>query len=221
MNARLAGTILLGWAAFLGARAAAKQLPGSPPWLPQAGLKMLMLGFALAMMWISRRPWTEFGFRKAAEGSWRRAVWVGAALGALSSFLILVLGGKGLAPVLRGISVPALVLTVWIWSSVAEEVFTRGWLQSSLVSYRWITSGIFFGSIHLSLLWSGVDSVTGPAIVVSTTMLGLWCGWLRERYGSLGPPLWAHMAFNAGGLVGGLLYAVLHIVRFGKPPAAG
>ncbi len=215
------GWIALAWAAFLGARALAKMLPGSPPWLGQVAVKALMLAFALGMMKFSGRPWPEFGWSAAPKGSWKRAVLIGAALGASSTLLILLLGGKGLSGMLRGYSFPAIVLTVWLWSSFTEEVFTRGWLQTSLPVWRIALSGLFFGSIHVTVIWAGADTISGLVIVGATLLLGLWCARLRDMHASLWPALWAHIAFNIGGICGGVVYSIVHVIRFGKPPSIG
>ncbi len=112
-----------------------------------------------------------------------------------------------------------IVLVIWFWSSVTEEVFTRGWLQSSLPAWRWIVSGLFFGSMHLTVWWAGADLATSAILVAATTLLGLLCGRLRDRHESLTPAIAAHMSFNVGGLLGGILYTAGYAIRHGKPPA--
>lgn len=221
MIIRCAAWLTLGWAAFLAARALAKELPASPPWLGQVALKALLLAFSIAAMKLAGKSWQAYGFRPAPAGSWKRAVLAGAAMGAAASLTILLLGGKGMTSILRGFSFPAIVLTVWLWSSFTEEIFTRAWLQSVLPAWRWILSGLFFGSLHISVIQAGADAVTGPVILIATTLLGLWCGWLRERHQSIWPALYAHIAFNAGGALGGMIYAIQHMIRFGKPPSIG
>ena len=49
----------------------------------------------------------------------------------------------------------------------------------------WI-SALFFGVVHFEPLQT-------PALV----LFGLVAGWLVQRYGRLGPSIFAHMAFNA------------------------
>ncbi len=125
---------------------------------------------------------------------------------------------RGLRPVLSGYSFGALVFWVWIVSSVSEEIFCRGWFQTStsttgggLLSL-W-PSALLFGALHWSMLAARVDLASTLVVVASTSVLGLLAAWARSASGSLYPAVAAHVAFNLGGLLGGIGYTIGQRVR--------
>lgn len=101
------------------------------------------------------------------------------------------------------------VIFVWIYASIAEELLTRGLLQTMLnigersdaltgkFSMPVILSALFFGAMHLVLLKS-----MGPAavpVIVLAVLLGLGAGRYRQATGSVVPAIIVHMLFNIGG----------------------
>jgi membrane protease YdiL (CAAX protease family) len=193
-------------------------------------VKAAMACFALALVAACRRTvGGSYGFVRAAGVPWRRAVGGGVLLGAASSLAVLLLGGRGMQAVLGPLSFWQIVLIIWVGSSVAEEMLTRGWAQGVLE--RWshvrlgelslpvMTGAVLFGSMHVGLFFRGVDAITASMIVIGTTGLGLWAGVLRERHRGLGPAIAAHVGFNAGGLVGGLIYVLAHRLVTGTLPS--
>jgi membrane protease YdiL (CAAX protease family) len=106
-----------------------------------------------------------------------------------------------------------LVVFVWIYASVCEEVLTRSLLQTLVTgrdtgrgaparfSMPVVVSGLFFGAMHLVL----IDSM-GPAAavpIVLATLLGYLAARYREATGSLIPAVIVHMLFNVGGMLPG------------------
>jgi membrane protease YdiL (CAAX protease family) len=103
-----------------------------------------------------------------------------------------------------------IVVFVWIYASICEELLTRGLLQTLLggnsrvgagaprkLSMPVIVSALFFGAMHLVLVKSmGFAAV--PVIVV-VVFLGLVAARYRERTGSLLPAIIVHALFNIGG----------------------
>jgi membrane protease YdiL (CAAX protease family) len=207
-------TLVLAVVLFIIAAAAPHVLQlKSPLWLPQVLTKLIMLVEALVLMLASRRPWPEFGFRRA-EGRSGRAILGAFALGAAATVCILALGLEGLQKVMKGYTFPQIVLCVWIWSSLVEEIFVRGWVQSTIARQgasprlQVLLSAALFGSMHLGLLRVGVEAASVAAIVTSTFLLGLICATLRQRTNSLFPAIYAHIAFNVGGLFGGIVTVI-------------
>jgi membrane protease YdiL (CAAX protease family) len=108
---------------------------------------------------------------------------------------------------------------LWIWTSISEEVFTRGLIQGSLAPFQQlgirisstfismpvIVGALFFGAMHLILLTTGMDWFRVVFLVGATTLLGLFAGYHKERTGSLVAPVVIHLFFN----MGGSLYQVL------------
>jgi membrane protease YdiL (CAAX protease family) len=104
------------------------------------------------------------------------------------------------------------VLFVCIYASLAEEVLTRGLLQTLLgwnaqvasilfigLSLPVLLSGLFFGAMHLGLLRT--MKAGAIPIVVLTTCLGIVAARYREKTGSLLPAILIHMGVNVGGLI--------------------
>jgi membrane protease YdiL (CAAX protease family) len=103
-----------------------------------------------------------------------------------------------------------IVVFVWVYASIAEELLTRGLLQTLLswntrfaavvicrLSMPVLVSGLFFGAMHLVLFKS-----MGPAavpVILLAVFLGLVAARYRERTGSLLPAIIIHVLFNAGG----------------------
>jgi len=104
-----------------------------------------------------------------------------------------------------------MVLTIWIWSSICEEVLVRGLMQSFMnhlnnikifrLSLPVIISGIFFGSMHLSLLSAGMGIWFVCFILFNTTIIGLLTGFYREKSRSLIPPILIHIIANIIGAI--------------------
>lgn len=196
------------------------------PTAPHFIVKTILLAFTLAAIWISGRisgrDWGDYGFRRATGARWLRAVGLGGLLGAVATAGILLTPAQGV-PGLKSFGLLGLVLSVWFYSSVTEELFVRGWLQSALQhatpegASSVVISGIFFGSMHLSLLLAGADWWTVVILVTTTALLGLQTASLRRRTDSLLPPIAAHVAFNVGGLAAGILVNIVAIARTGAP----
>lgn len=182
-------------------------------------LKTAMLVVAAGLILATARPRRVWGF--AAPRSWLGGtllpVAVGGMLGAATSAVII---GLGLPPMegMREMGLLRIIAIVWFGSTISEEVFVRGlvqgWMQPSDdgnagSTSRILASGLLFGAFHVSLFYTGNDTRTAATIVTATTLLGLVCAWSRERSGSLVGPLLSHFAFNACGIIGGILVIVL------------
>jgi membrane protease YdiL (CAAX protease family) len=130
--------------------------------------------------------------------------------------------------VLGTVTFAQVVLVVWLLSSVSEELLTRGWLQGVLNRWRdrrafsiavpALISGGVFGAMHLSLYFKGIDATTATVVVVFATLLGVWAGILRNRFGSLLPPVIAHITFNVGAAIGAVIFVVAYRVTTGHLP---
>ncbi len=199
------------------------------------GLELFLSLLAIAVL--GKRKFSVYGFcrpqasKPSGEGKTR---WVGASLwapllGMVASPLILGLGGHG-NPMIKSLSIPEMILFVWIFSSSIEEVFTRGFLQGhlSVLSGRYLKlpmfrielpvliSALFFGCMHLSLLFGGVDAITMTVTFLFTFSIGLMAGQMRAKTGSLIPAIVVHMLANLGGALGGIIYVAVSFLITGK-----
>lgn len=223
--ATVAGFVLL--AAAVAALALA--LPGIVGW-PKGGFvpssfvthtAMLGLSVILAGL-LSRGRLAAFGFTR---GTFRLRptllLWAlpTAVLGTLSFFAT----GSGPAP---GPPVPqsplGVVLFVWIYASVCEEVLARGLLQSGLAPLahnrlrlfrRWplsvpvLISALFFGAMHV-VLWPTMGAMALAPMTLGL-LLGLVAGYYREKTGSLLPAILIHALVNIGGTLPGWVLGAL------------
>jgi uncharacterized protein len=218
-------------AASLAARALPESVTSHYPWARQAVTQGLMAAVALGATAVSRRPFADFGFRRPAPAKGHFKLW-GLALGAASTVVILALGLRGMRAQLAAYGLPGIVLWIWVISSTVEEVFCRGWFQSLVAgsgepdshgertraAVLWSTA--LFGTMHLVLLFAGVEIATVVIIVLSVTVLGYVCATARARTGSLRPAIAAHVMFNVGGILGGMIYTIGYRLATGHMPSA-
>ena len=202
----------------------------------------LELGLSLvAIAVLGKGKFAEYGFRRPlTEGnnSGRRLPWLiicltAPLLGIVASAAIVTLGGNG-NPVVRQLTLPQIVLFVWVFSSVIEEIFTRGFLQGHLsdlsgkkvkllffhLEVPALISGLFFACMHLSLPFIGADATTTIIIFLFTLSIGFMAGHFRETSGSLYPAIAVHVLANIGGMIGGIIAAVIRVMMGGSLPGA-
>jgi membrane protease YdiL (CAAX protease family) len=210
-----------------------------PRLMTTQGLELLLA--LLAIFILGKGRFSEYGFCKPrtsqppADGNirWVRVCLTAPLLGMVATPLILGLGGTG-NPLVKSLSFPQIVLFIWIFSSIIEEVFTRGFLQGhlSILSGRYIKlpfvriellvliSALFFACMHFSLLFAGVDATTIVVTLLFTFSIGLMAGYLRARTGSIIPAIAAHFGANVGGMIGGVVYTLVNFMITGKLPGA-
>jgi membrane protease YdiL (CAAX protease family) len=83
-----------------------------------------------------------------------------------------------------------------------------------------VWSAVLFGTMHLGLLFSKVEIAAVVVIVLSVTALGYVCATARARTGSLRPAIAAHVMFNVGAFLAGVIYAIAYRVVTGQMPSA-
>ncbi|MFX0182198.1 MAG: CPBP family intramembrane glutamic endopeptidase [Candidatus Hodarchaeota archaeon] len=167
---------------------------------------------------------TQYGLNKSiGELKWGSIIVIGLLIGSVATILIIVTGANG-NPSIAGLGIREKIVLIWFLASVAEEVFVRGLLQGYLspledtkirigmltISYPVVFSTIFFGIIHLPLLFFGADLITVSVIFSMTITLGFFAASLREKYQSILPSIGIHITTNIGGtMVGPIIYAIL------------
>jgi membrane protease YdiL (CAAX protease family) len=193
--------------------------------------KGILAGLAIGLMLIDRRRLARFGFRLSRSWplDWVIGIAIGGAIGALGSAVIVLTPAKGMG-FLQDQSFWQIVLGVWIVSSIAEEIFVRGLVQSWMtdrggvrlgrfrISTAVLASGLLFGSMHLPIVRMGVDVWTVCIVFAFTTSLGIAAAWYRQRTGSLLLPIALHMAGNIGGAGGGILTTIIRALITGEMP---
>ena len=106
-----------------------------------------------------------------------------------------------------------IIVYIWFWASICEEVLTRGLIQGFLspvkhigvkilrrfISLPVIAGALFFGAMHLMLLTLGTDIFVVLIIVIFAVILGFIAGYFKEQTNSLVPAILVHFCFNVGG----------------------
>ena len=190
------------------------------PWARQAVSQGLMAAFALGGMFASRRPFAEFGFRRPSPAKGHFKLW-GLVLGIVTTGVILTLGLRGMRERLAAYGLLGVVLWIWIISSLVEELFCRAWFQTLAgadTRAAILGSTALFGSMHLPLLFGGRDIKSVVIILLSVTVLGYICATARAKTDSLRPAILAHVMFNVGGFLGGVVYTIVYRVATGHMP---
>ncbi|MDD5263238.1 MAG: CPBP family intramembrane metalloprotease [Candidatus Bipolaricaulis sp.] len=145
------------------------------------------------------------------------------------------LAGRGGGPPATpfGLSPAQTVVRVWVVASIAEEILTRGLIQSSLgvlsdvgfsvgahfLSLPVLTGALAFSAMHLVLL-KRIGAKAAPVLVVAF-LLGCIAGVYRETTGSLIPAVLVHMLFNVGGAVPLWVAGAVRARRATRAPRAG
>ncbi len=173
----------------------------------------VMLALSVAAMWLlSKGRLDLYGLTKGAyRFSPRILMWVlpTAALSIVSA--VVSPGGQGTGGPSEFTKLQ-MVVFVWVYASISEEILTRGLLQTLLsrnakvaaaaprrLSMPVLLSGLFFGSMHIGLVKS-----MGPAavpVILLAVFLGLVAARYREKTGSLLPAIIVHALFNIGGML--------------------
>lgn len=193
-------------------------------------MKFFMLIFSLSLILVvNRGSLKDYGFNKPDKMKYIRLLLVSSGI-IIAAFVIgailfnVVL--RNLFPLEntaigfpKGGSIVEMILTVWIWSSICEEVLTRGLLQG-FMKYQanikflklslpvWI-SGMFFGAMHLSLLKMNMDVWFVSFIVFNATSLGLLAAYYREKTKSIYPAIFIHFLANVIGSLPAIIMGVL------------
>jgi len=208
-------------------------LPNTIIWAEQVLMKAVLILLSIAAIkYLLKIPVTEAGFKRPASKLKKgKIIFSGMAIGALATVLIFFTPAAGIALV-NQLNALEFLLIVVIWSSIAEEIFIRGFIQSYLKPFEKekvrffnlqfsipvITSAIVFSAIHLSLLFTGTDYFTVLFTVFTTFLLGLLAGVYREKYDSITPSIITHMSFNIGGILTGIFIAILYKIITGEFP---
>jgi membrane protease YdiL (CAAX protease family) len=133
-------------------------------------------------------------------------------------------------PLASQMSLAQIVVIVWLGSSLAEEIYVRGLVQSWMADCEnrtavpspfepaIVSSALLFASMHVPLLWSAAGVKGGLPIVAATLVVGWACAVLRARCWSLWPAIACHVLGNVAGLPGGIFGVILYRLIHGHLP---
>lgn len=127
-----------------------------------------------------------------------------------------ILGAKvDTHPIFEGSSGWQILIFVFFYASISEELLFRGFLLNFIekyrsngitifkkkVSYPVIISGFAFGLAHLILLFGDVNGLFVVRIVIFTTSLGILAGYYQEKYDNNAYAILVHMTGNLMGVI--------------------
>ncbi len=198
--------------------------------LSQVVLKSALVLVALFVWKLLGRHFSEMGWRRA--GCWNRSylAWYALAAAAMMAASVVMIFLGLLHPVAAKMSFLQIVLVVWILSSVSEEVYVRGLVQSwvagrddanganAIFKPSVVSSALLFASMHVPLMWSPIGVKGGLTIVLATLGVGFACAVLRAKSCSLWPAIACHIIGNVAGLPGGILGVILYLLVHGRRP---
>ena len=180
-------------------------------------LGMFVFSFILILI-LSKGKISEYGFKIGDNLRLKQTIIVGLIAGLIitSTTLFLPINPP---PGTEDFSFIQVVILIWIFASIAEEVLSRGLVQSYLsplstfgfsifelrISLPILFAALFFGAMHLGLFMAGLDSFSVWVIVVSAFIMGIIAGYYREKTQSLIPAIIIHMLFNISGTIIGFI----------------
>jgi membrane protease YdiL (CAAX protease family) len=222
-----------GLAIFLGVawglKAGLVQAQVQSPAVAQMALKFALIVVALGGWALTGRRFRAMGWKAPA---WQRRDWacfVAAAIAMMAATIVMVFLGTR-HPIVSKFSFPQIVGIIWILSSVSEEIYVRGFVQSWIddgsdpqpggwrLSPAVIASAGLFAAMHVPLMWSPAGFAGGLTIVLAMVVVGWACAALRERTGSLWPAIACHVVANMASIPGGITAVILYRLILGRMP---
>lgn len=200
------------------------ELLESKPWIGGFVNHTTMLVLSiLIMLVLSKGKISTYGFKIARNIQLKPIILLSLGIGIIGTLIQSCLPMKG--PVfIEAFSFIQIVIFIWIYASICEEVLTRGLIQGYLtpltkygftlfklpITLPVLVSALFFATMHIMLLTTGMGSAAVFNIIFFAFILGIIAGYYREKTGSLIPAIIVHMLFNVGGTCTGLLIELLN-----------
>ena len=225
--------VLLGIVVFLGcawlARRLAPLMSENTSLASQCALKLLLIAASLALWACTRRTWAEMGWKRP-RGEARLVRWYALAAFALGVASVCLIWTGSRHPATAGMSFLEIAVAIWLLSSISEEIFVRGLIQS------WIAapssqepvgnasriavpiSAACFAGMHVPLLWMGAGPVGGGIIDAATKVVGWTAAELRARTDSLAHAIGVHIFANVAAVPFGILGVLAYRLAYGEMP---
>jgi membrane protease YdiL (CAAX protease family) len=179
------------------------------PFLTHSGMLVLS---TLIIWFLAKGKLSDYGFKKPIDVSLVRIVMLAVSVGIIVALFRLFLAGGWGGSAEDSFSIQ-IIIGIWIYASIAEEVLTRGLIQGHLkplagkgltvsdarISVPVLIGALFFGLMHIAMVTLGVDIVSVAATVVSAFIVGIIAGYYCEKTESLAPAILVHMLLNVTG----------------------
>jgi membrane protease YdiL (CAAX protease family) len=189
--------------------------PTTAPWLGPFAMHttMLVVSFLLVIA-LSRGRIADYGFTWTPITGLSSTILWSLGVGTAGAVLQATLCPLDM-PVAQQFTFSQVVVFIWIYASICEEVLTRGLIQGYLaplkgrglhalglrVSLPVIVGALFFALMHLPAIVTAGGVPSQLVFLVVAAFLGLMAGHYREKTGSLLPAVLVHMLFNVSASV--------------------
>lgn len=222
---RVAIVIVVAILLLAAASAIIMSLPGSRellktyPWLqgfiPHT---VMLIGSTLILLIAGRGRLGKFGYRLPRDFKMIKIVAFAFGIGFVGNLLLEVLPAPT-ESIMPTYPFGQIVLLIWVYASICEEVYARGLIQGLLmplaptglnifhirVSLPVIIGATFFALIHLMPFAGVMPAITLAAFLLLALVLGLMAGYQLEKSGSLIPAILVHSMFNVSGWLAEML----------------
>jgi membrane protease YdiL (CAAX protease family) len=141
----------------------------------------------------------------------------------LMTIIIKLLGGKMEEhSIVKQMSPAQVIVFVFLYASIAEELLFRGFLLNFLESDKLkgikiikrkfsipvIISAVLFGLSHLILITTGAGFLFLLKIIIFTSILGLFAGYYQEKYNNNIYAILVHMSGNLFAVISAFLTSI-------------
>jgi len=182
------------------------------PFLTHSGMLVLS---TLIIWFLAKGKLSDYGFKKPINADTVRIVMLAVCIGIIVALFRSFLAGGWGGSAEDSFSIQ-IIIGIWIYASIAEEILTRGLIQGHLkplagkgltvsdarISVPVFIGALFFALMHFAMVTLGIDIVSVIATVISAFIVGIMAGYYCEKNESLAPAILIHMLFNiAGSLV--------------------
>jgi membrane protease YdiL (CAAX protease family) len=179
------------------------------PFLTHSGMLVLS---TLIIWFLAKGKLSDYGFKKPIDADLARIIMLAVSVGIIVALFRSFLAGGWGGSAEDSFSIQ-IIIGIWLYASIAEEVLTRGLVQGHLkplteqgltisstrISVPVLIGALFFALMHIAMVTLGVDLVSVAATVISAFFVGIIAGYYCEKTGSLAPAILVHMLFNMTG----------------------
>ncbi|MCP4582751.1 MAG: CPBP family intramembrane metalloprotease [candidate division Zixibacteria bacterium] len=174
---------------------------------------MLVLSTLILLM-LGKGNLGQYGYKLPSDFSFTKIVMLPLVFGVAANIILAYLP-KTDSFLPEGYSFPQIIIFIWLYASVCEEIYTRGLIQGMLsplaqhgltilktrVSLPVIIGAAFFSLMHLMAFATTMPSVTLIFFLLVAFLLGVLAGNQLEKTGSLIPAIIIHIIFNVSGSI--------------------
>ncbi len=213
-----------------GVKLATGSLANISPAASQVMLKAALILISMAAWKLLGGNYADMGWRRGGLPRGAQVPWHAIAVLAMMAGSVAMVLLELRHPLMAQMTFLQIVLSVWLLSSVSEEVYVRGLVQSwmrrrhedidpiPLSEPSIVMSSLLFAAMHVPLMWSPIGIAGGLIIVLATLAVGFACAVLRARSGSLWPAIVCHILGNVAGVPGGIIGVIIYRLIHGRLP---